>query len=825
MRLSLSILFQLITTLLFAQLGNSGDNVGSKVIVTGKVVEMDTNQPLEYATVVFIDKDGKIIEGGITDTKGNYNIKVPTGVYTIQFEFISYKTIALPNQRIFKNTRLPTITLSLDSESLDEIVIRAETTEVQIRLDKKIYNIGKDLTTSGATIGDALNNVPSVTVDLDGTIALRGNENVQILINGRPSAIAGFGSTEALRQLPAESIDRVEVITSPSARYDAEGTAGILNIVLKKEKLLGLNGSILTSIGTPFSFALSGNINLRTDKFNIFNNSGYRYRKSPGNAIFENNFFSNNIENPLVIEERDYDRLSRRFNTNLGVEYFITEKSSITTSVFMHLGADKDVINNFTDEFDSSNMLNISRIRTETETEDDLGYQISINYINRFDNKGHELTTDLQFERDTETPNSFIIEQNIFPITTILPSEDISEEEDNTEYLAQLDYVRPIGENAQFEAGYRGKFEKKITDYILLEEVGTTGIFIKNDSISNLFTYKQNVQALYTQYGNKIGNFTFLLGLRLESTYLKGEVTGEDVTNDDEFNINFDKDFIGLFPTVNLVYEFNEKENITLGYNRRINRPRYWFLNPFPSRSSEANIFQGNPGLDPAYASAFDLGYLKRWEKITLTSSIYYQYETDAFTRIQEDTGELTSNGIPIIRSLPINLATNQRYGFEAGMLFNAVKWLRINGSLNIFRFVTEGDFNGVDYGAEDTSWFSRLSVKVTLPANIEWQTNAFYRGPRNNSQTESEGIFSLNLAISKDFLKDNATIGISVSDLLNSRKRKSVTLTDTFRSYSEFQWRERQINLNFTYRFNQKKQRQPNGREQGFEEEGGFGG
>jgi hypothetical protein len=825
MRLPLSILFLLITTLLFAQRGNSGDNVGSKVTVTGKVVEKGTNQPMEYATVVFIDKDGKIIEGGITDAKGNYNIKVPTGVYTIQFDFISYKTVSLSNQRIFKNTRLPTITLSLDSESLDEIVVRAETTEVEIRLDKKIYNIGKDLTTSGATIGDALNNVPSVTVDVDGTIALRGNVNVQILINGRPSAIAGFGSTEALRQLPAESIDRVEVITSPSARYDAEGTAGILNIILKKEKTLGLNGSVLTSIGTPFSFGLSGNINLRTDKFNIFNNSGYRYRKSPGNAIFENNFFSINVENPLVIEERDYDRSSRRFNTNLGVEYFITEKSSITTSVFMHVGADEDVINNFTDEFDASNMLNVSRIRTETETEDDIGYQISLNYISRFDDKGHTLTTDFQFERDTETPNSFIIERNTFPKTTILPSEDISEEEDNTEYLAQLDYVRPIGENAQFEAGYRGKFEKKITDYVLLEEVGTTGVFVRNDSLSNLFTYKQNVQALYTQYGNRIGNFSFLLGLRMETTSLKGEVTGEDVTNDDEFNINFDKDFIGLFPTVNLIYELNEEENITFGYNRRINRPRHWFLNPFPSRSSEANIFQGNPGLDPAYASAFDLGYLKRWEKITLTSSIYYQYETGAFTRIQEDTGELTSNGIPIIRSLPINLSTNQRYGFEAGMLFNAAKWLRLNGSLNIFRFVSVGDFNGVDYGAEDTSWFTRLSAKVTLPAKIEWQTNVFYRGPRNNSQTESEGIFSLNLAVSKDFLKDNATIGISVSDLFNSRKRKSVTLTDTFRSYSEFQWRERQINLNFTYRFNQKKQRQPNGRQQGFEEEGGFGG
>ena len=273
---------------------------------------------------------------------------------------------------------------------------------------------------------------------------------------------------------------------------------------------------------------------------------------------------------------------------------------------------------------------------------------------------------------------------------------------------------------------------------------------------------------------------------------------------------------------MNLIYELGERENITLGYNRRINRPRHWFLNPFPSRSSEANVFQGNPSLDPAYASAFDLGYLKRWDKITLTSSIYYQYETDSFERIQEDTGELTPNGIPIIRTIPINLSTNERIGFEAGVLYNPAKWLRFNGSFNFFRFSTEGEFNGVDYGADNTSWFARGSAKVSLPAKIDWQTNAFYRGPTNNAQTESEGILSINLAFSKDLFNDNATIGFNVSDLFNSRKRRSFTATDSFTSESEFQWRERSFNMSFTYRFNQKKERQRNGRQGGdFEDEG----
>ncbi|MEM7086919.1 MAG: outer membrane beta-barrel protein [Bacteroidota bacterium] len=810
MRLNFFLFILLVTTSVFAQRGNSSGNERPKVIITGQVLEQDTNVPLEYATIAFVGKDGKIATGGITDPKGNYRIEVPAGLYTVQFEFISYKTKQITEQRLFEDVKLPTISLALDSESLDEVVVRAETTEVQIRLDKKIYNIGKDLTTSGATVSDALDNIPSVTVDVDGAIALRGNENVRILINGKPSAIAGFGSTDALRQLPAEAIERVEVITSPSARYDAEGTAGILNIILRKEKTLGLNGSIQTNFNYPLGAGVTTNVNLRTNKFNIFNSTGYRYRETPGNATFENQYFSNAIENPLVIEKRNYDRLQRGFNTNLGFEYFLTDASSITASGFYRKGNDDDMTTNITNEFDVANLLAITRSRIENESEDSEDLQLSLNYQNDLSKDGHKLTIDFQYETSSETESAFIDENDTFPIVVQLPAEDILSVQDETEFLVQGDYVLPIGENAQFEAGFRGRYQNNVTDYQLLEQLVANGPFIRNDSISNIFDFTQNIQSLYSQYGNKFGKFSFLLGLRMEATTLKGEVTGEDVISNGDLNFNFDKDYLGLFPTVNLVYELSEQENITLGYNRRINRPRGFFINPFPSRSSEANVFQGNPDLDPAYASAFDLGYLKKWgRKITLTSSVYYQYETDAFARIQEETGELTSNGIPIIRTIPINLSTNERIGFEAGVLYNPAKWLRLNGSFNFFQFETVGAFNGVDYGNKDTSWFSRFSSKVTLPAKVDWQTTAFYRGPRNNAQTESDGIFSLNLAFSKDVLKDKGTIGFNVRDLLNSRKRNSVTTTDNFISTSEFQWRERSFTLSFTYRLNQKKQRQ----------------
>ncbi|MEH6765295.1 MAG: outer membrane beta-barrel protein [Aequorivita antarctica] len=838
MKLSLSLLFLFATTILLAQ-----NPEKKQITVKGTILEVGTNYPLEYSTVSFINKQGKTVTGGITDIEGKYSIDIPAGVYTVKYEFISYKSKEVPNQNLTKNTTLPDVRLALDAASLDEVVVRAENTEVQIRLDKKIYNIGKDLTAGGATVSDALNNVPSVTVDVDGTIALRGNDNVKILINGKPSAIAGFGSTDALRQLPAEAIERVEVITSPSARYDAEGTAGILNIILKKEKTLGLNGSISTSIGVPLNSSASGNINLRTDKFNIFNTTGVYYRNSPGKAYFNNKYFSRPLlddngdpvlddnGDPImidpqfdqVVENRKYNRMGKGFNTNLGIEYFLSDESSITASGFYRKGDGNDETTNNTSNY-NNNIVEEQITRVENQDEDDSNYQFSLNYVNNFNEKGHKLTADLQYDRGKDRERSLIIQQRTLPNFEVLPAEDIISKENQKEYLAQVDYVLPIGENAQFEAGYRGNLEETKTDYTLLQETGTTGSFVRNDSLSNIFTYNENVHAFYSQYGNKFGDFSFLLGLRVENTQLKGKVDAENVSEDTPLNLNFDKNYTGLFPTVNLTFELKENENITLGYNRRINRPRHWFINPFPSRSSEANVFQGNPGLDPAYASAFDLGYLKRWKKLTLTTSIYYQNETDAFERVQQETGELTSNGIPVIRTLPINLSTNKRYGFELGLLYNPTKWLNLNGSFNYFLFKTEGFYNDIDYGAENTSYFGRFSSKVKLPAKIEWQTNAFYRGPSNNSQTESDGILSVDMAMSKDIMDDNGTLGLNVSDLFNTRKRNSLTTTDYFTSESEFQWRQRQVTLTFTYRFNQKKQRQRPDRGGGVDD-GGFEG
>lgn len=813
--------------LVFLPFNGQAQQNQKSIKITGKILDSDSGQPLEYATFVLQKADDpNQVTGGITDPSGSFEIETAPGTYNIRVEYISYKTYALNGQTYNSSIDLGSIRLSPDVAQLQEVEVIGEKTTVEVRLDKKIYNIGKDITTSGGNVSDALNNIPSVSVDVEGGISLRGNDNVRILINGKPSALAGFGSTDVLQQLPADAIEKVEVITSPSARYDAEGTAGILNIVLKKEKTLGINGSVNATVGVPFNARTTTNFNLRTDKFNIFNTLGYFRSESPGGGRFDNTYLSDASEFDRILEDRDITRKNEGFNVNIGMEYFLTEKSSVTGSFFYRWSDENDLTENDNQRF-ADGSLNSRTFRSEDQSENDNSYQVSLNYTNNFNEDGHKLTADFQYSYDDESVFTEIQENNVVPNQNLLALENINEIQTQDDILAQIDYVLPMGE-AQFEAGYRGTFEKEINDYQLDTLNQGSGEFETNLDLTNVFTYHENVNALYTQYGNKYGKLSVLLGLRLENTQMKGsvdseidsealeEILGEDV------DLNFDKNYLGLFPTVNLIYEISETANVSVGYNRRINRPRGWFINPFPSRSSRTNVFQGNPDLDPAYANAFDIGYLKRWKELTFTSSVYYQRETNSFERIQEETGEVTSDGIQIIRSIPINLSTNQRIGAEAGMIYSPVKWLRLNSSFNFFTFKTDGFFNGVDYGTENSSWFARLSSKFTLPAKIDLQANSFYMGPRQNAQTKDKAMFSLNLAMSKDLFKDKATLSLNVSDVFNSRKRRSFTQTPTFTSDSEFQWRQRQVNLSLIYRFNQAKERNRQNQErQGDFEEG----
>ncbi len=765
--------------------------------ITGTVIDKDTGQPLEYATLIVQSiRNPKRITGGITDAEGKFEVETPPGIFNISVEYIAYTTYVSKKQQLRSNTDLGIIYLSPDVSLLEEVEVVAEKTTVELRLDKKIYNVGKDLTVQGGTVSDVLDNVPSVSVDVEGNVQLRGNDDVRILINGKPSAITGLNSTEALRQLPAESIEKVEVITSPSARYDAEGSGGIINIILRRSKLQGLNGALTVNGGYPESAGINGNLNYRTGNINIFTNTGYNYRTRPGNSLNDTDFFDaeGNFTNALR-EERDFDRIRRGLNANLGVEWYINKTASITQSIFVR---DSDNESETTNNFVQSDVAGNTRsgFRFDPETEKDDTFQYAFNFDKQFNGElDHTLTFAFQYEESDEVEESLIV-QNGFD------SESVRTAENQRRVFMQSDYVVPLGENGQFEVGYRGDFNRLNTDYDVVFIEPTLDVLGITDP-SNVLDFKETINAFYTQYGNKFKDFSFLAGLRYEATRL---IINQIETGD--FNRN---NFDGLFPTLNLNYEISEKESFQLGYNRRIRRPRSRFLNPFPSRSSPTNLFQGNPNLTPSFSNQIELGYLKRWEKLTLNGSIYFQRSTNVITFIVEDTGEDTffdGEQLSILRRTPVNLARNDRYGLDFTATYRPTRKWNLNTNINLFNFITRGDFNDQNFDAENLSWFIRLNNKITLPSSIDWQTRIFYRGPTENAQTRNQGIFSLDLAFSKDFFKEQASLAVNVSDVFNSRRRISETVTPLFNNDSEFQWRVRSYNLAFTYRFNQKKKR-----------------
>ena len=793
----------------------------SEVTISGNVIDEETKEPLEYATIVVFSKlKNAIITGGITDSKGDFSIPVEIGAFDIRIEYIGFKTQIIENKRITNDENIGKFSLILDVEALDAVEIIAERTTVEFRLDKKIYNVGKDLTVRGGTVSDVLDNVPSVSVDVEGNVALRGNDDVRILINGKPSGLVGLNSTDTLRQLPAESIERVEVITSPSARYDAEGSAGILNIILRRSKLQGLNGAMTLNTSYPTQAGVSGNINYRTGNLNFFNTTGYSYRETPGNSYNNTEFFNGDNPSTFLKEERVFERERKGLNTNLGVEWYVNKTSSFTASMVYRNSDNASNTTNILDEIGSNNSIT-RNIRLDPEIEDDKTIQYSLNYDNQFNGDSqHKLTFDFQYEKSEESETS-LINQNRIDV------ENVETTEKQDRILLQADYVKPVGKEGQFEMGYRGQFQNLNSDFLVENTNDNGDTFFINTDLSNDLAFSQYVNAFYTQYGNKLGDkFSYLFGIRLEGTR---------VTIDQETSGDFEKkNYTQLFPTANLAYEISEDASITLGYNRRIRRPRSYFINPFPSRSSATSIFQGNPNLDPSTSDAFDIGYLNRFGKVTLSTSFYFQHATNTFNFITRETDlyyifetnqTISQNDpdfdqinddfdlVPIIKRGPVNLATNDRFGFEFTLSYRPTKKWNLNGNFNVFQSITRGDFEEQNFDAENLSWFMRLNNKYTLPGEIDWQTRLFYRGPNETAQSISTGVFSTDLAFSKDLFEEKASLALRVSDLFNSRKRISESFTSNFRSDSEFQWRQRTYTMSFTYRFNQQKnQRQRRG-------------
>ena len=800
----------LFSSILFSQQPSNSNfqrNASMNFKVFGIISDSETGEPLEYATISIKSKNNpEKIFGGLTDENGKFSVDVNPGLYELKIDYISFISYSNENLIIRGNTDIGNIPLVLDVSMLDEVEVRAERTQVEIRLDRKIYNVGQDITVKGGNVSDVLANIPSIDVDFDGNISLRGNNNVRILINGKPSGLVGLSGPQGLRSLPSESIEKVEVVTSPSARYSAEGTAGILNIILKKQSLLGFNGNFNLNLGIPRNEGLNGTLNVRNEKVNLFSTVNLSNSENSGSYFSETNYSRQDL---TIDESNDWDYNNKNIFFNLGSEYYFDDKTSLTLSGFYKKGDDSSYATNIVNDISEGSISSTNK-RLRDETEMDESFEYALDFYKDYDRDGQTLSARISYEESEDDELEDIEDFASFPLISESIFEKVSNIDFQKRLLGQVDFIYPIDKETEFEFGYRGSFLERETDYNVSFLTGNS--FISDSGLSNIFNYKESVNSLYTQFGKKFDKLSALFGLRYENS--KQEIN-QKTTN--QFEI---KKYSDLFPTLNLAYEFSSQESLTFGYSKRIRRPRGWDINPFPRRNSVTSFRRGNPFLNPTFTTALELDYLKRFQKFTLNTSIFYRQSDGNIERITEETGEIVdlivdsdSNApilqVPVLDSYPINLSNNKRIGSELSLTYTPSRSVRLNASFTINSSSIRGQYEDQNFDSDNTNWSSRFNGFIRLPKDFSIQFFGFVRGPSENAFSKRKAFGFVTGAIQKSLLNKKGTLSLKFSDLFNTSKSKSETFRDTFYRKSEGRWRMPTYVLTFSYRFNDNKYKQ----------------
>ena len=822
-RVSQVVMFFFLIGILSAQ--PSGARKGAVVkTITGKVVDASTSAPLEFATVaLFNSQDSSLITGGITDIDGTFALSAEGRQFYLEVEYIGYEKKVVGDinfERGGSNSiDLGEIFVSTGGINLDAVEVTAERSELQFALDKRVFNVGKDLSSAGGSAQDILNNIPSVSVGVEGEVELRGSSNVRILINGRPSGLLGVGDNDGLRNIQSSMIERVEVITNPSAKFEAEGMAGIINIILKQERAKGFNGSFEVSAGSPLSYGAGANINYRQDKFNFFVNGNYNKRTGPATGDTYQEFYQEDATNISFLTTRR-ERNGRNTSIQAGSDYYLNDNEIITAAFLYRFGRDEN--DNFVQyrdttifkskgEFTRPTIDQVSKyiLRTDDELEEEPTIEFSLNYDKKYDKEGHELKASFSYQDNTEEESSDLRES--LYIGDNLISEGIfnqrtANKEGQNQVRAQIDYVRPMDNDVRIELGALGNLRTIDNDFIV--ETETNGEYIAEPDLTNNFIYSEDVAAAYANYGQELDKFSFQLGLRGEWSFISTTLVNTNEVND--------RNYLNLFPSLFASYKFNPTNTVQASYSRRINRPRFWDLNPFFTLTDRRNFFSGNPNVNPEFTDSYEVSHLKFWESGNIGTSIYYRRTTDLITRILLP---IEGSDNETVRR-PENIGIEQNYGAELVWAYTAIKWLRLDGSMNGYLFDVAGTAEqGDDLSVSAAAWQAKLNSRFSFWRNASLQARVNYRSPQKTVQGTRKSVTSVDLAASKDFLSNNLTVTLSVRDLLNNRRRQSTTETETFFEDGNFQWRPRTFTATLNYRINAKKQRPKSG---GFEGGGG---
>ncbi len=792
-----------------------GDGSNTQFIIRGKVMDASGLSPLEYATVSAMQQEA-IISGDLTDERGLFSIKLPQGRYTIVVEYLGYGKKEISDIELSKKQvvlDLGEILLSADVEHIEEIEVIAEKSAIRFSLDKKIYNVGKDLTTRSGAADDVLDNIPSISVDLEGNVRLRGSRQVRILIDGRPAGVQGVRGVSLLKSIQASQIDRVEVITNPSARYEAEGTAGIINIILKKNKKSGLNGSFDGNIGTPLETGLGISLNYRKNKINWFTRLGIRKAVFDGNGLIDQRFTDGRL--PIrSIQTREHSRGGLSTNLRFGMDYHFDDRSILTTYFDGDLQRQDNTVQIRFEDFDRLDQQSDLSIRNEIEQEDQSKIEYLLSFKHQFESTKHYYKIDFQYQSNTKDQQSDFEEQAYQDPNTPIRQKSIQRSQNDQGeniYIIKADYNYPISKEGKIEFGYRGSIRDIRNDFRVDSLNRSTELFESIERFTNELLYNEDIHALYASIGDQLNKFSYLAGLRFEHSGISTDLVRTNEKNP--------RTYTNFFPSLFLSYKISQNNSFQLSYSKRIRRPRFFQLNPFFTFSNNRSIFRGNPNLDPQYTDSYEFSYLSRLSFGSLSSSLYYRHTTDYSQRILRVNADRTT-----VRQ-PENIGTYDAYGLEITYNATLTDWWKMNGNFNFFWFDLEGTFRNQLFRRNDFSYLTRMSSKFKIAKSYDTQISLRYRGPSETAQGIRKAILSIDAGASKDLLQNKATLTLSIRDVFNSRRWKSQSRGENFVINSEFFWAPRRISLSFNYRLHQKKARGKRGSRESRPEGGTFGG
>jgi outer membrane receptor protein involved in Fe transport len=739
----------------------------NEIEIKGFVFDQSSSQPIPFATIVVGDQSTQMpITGVTTSDDGSFTIIAPSAWVYLEISFIGYKTIRLQDFVVSSNqVDVGEILLNEQSQMLGEVEVTGEKSTTEFKLDKRIFNVGKDLSSVGASALEVLDNVPSVTVSIEGQVSLRGNAGVQILINGKPSVLTSEGGN-ALGSITADMIERVEVITNPSAKYEAEGTAGIINIVIKKDEREGINGSFTLNYGRPENNSAGLSLNRRTEKFNLFTQMGYGVRNYPRDTKNKNDNF---LTNTQVLTEGTEYRKEKFFNFILGTDYYINPQNVITLTGFYAFEAEEQPSNTNVKEYFDNTKLISEWNREEVTTAGNPKYQYEFVYKKDFlDNEDHDLIF-------SATGNLFSKEQNSeFFNTTVSGSSAFDDQLTRTYFKElvntfKLDYTHPIGKNWTVEGGFQYAHNDVSNDFEVQDK--SNGQWIVNDGLTNVFEFKQGVLGAYGITAFEADPWGIQLGLRTENTQVNTILVNTNEKNS--------QDFTDFFPSLNTSYKFSKAFSLQAGYSKRIYRPRLWDLNPFFNIRNSFNYRKGNPNLRAEYSDSYEVSAIFVEGIFSMNMSLYQLNTTNTIEIVSTIQDNISISG-------PENLGTKRVNGIEINGKISPTNNIVINGDFNFNTFDRKASWQNRSYDFKGNSWTSELMSKFKLPKDFDVELSWNYQSGFKTVDGETLPSQFLNVGARKKLLKGKGVISFNLRDLFVTRVREQRTIRDNFNVWSQ---------------------------------------